>query len=202
MLAGGLVVRVPQVRGYLADKRSLHSLDGHCPPSIQLAMGRFLVAASEPYCSSPWNKRCQIAIIFLRLSKEPRRITMVQPRVATPPQPGPVSPSADRRRRFLIPRAALIAAVRALPADGRMIAWVAQARRSLRVAVCMTVVKAAIGSCSISASCPARPTATPSAQTLCGRIPNSRLADLTARLRRRAERHERWLRLERVCNAD
>jgi hypothetical protein len=28
------------------------------------------------------------------------------------------------------------------------------------------------------------------------------LADLTAQLRRRAERHERWLRLERACNAD
>jgi hypothetical protein len=99
MLARGLVVRVPQVRGYLADKRSLHSLDGHCPPSILLAMGRFLVAASEPYCSSPWNKRCQIAIIFLRLSKEPRRITMVQPRVATPPQPGPVLRAEALRRQ-------------------------------------------------------------------------------------------------------
>jgi hypothetical protein len=66
----------------------------------------------------------------------------------------------------------------------------------------MTVVKATIGSCSIAASCPARPTATPSAQILCRRIPNSRLADLTAQLLRRAERHERWLRLERVCNAD
>ena len=32
MLAGGSVVRVPQVAGYLAEKRNLHSLDGHCRP--------------------------------------------------------------------------------------------------------------------------------------------------------------------------
>jgi acyl transferase domain-containing protein len=68
MLAGGLVVRVPQVRGYLAEKRSLHSLDGHCRPFNSVGQGTILLAASEPYCSSPWNKRCQIAITFLRLS--------------------------------------------------------------------------------------------------------------------------------------
>jgi acyl transferase domain-containing protein/surfactin synthase thioesterase subunit/acyl carrier protein len=32
MLAGGSVVRVPQVQGYLAEKRNLYSLDGHCRP--------------------------------------------------------------------------------------------------------------------------------------------------------------------------
>src|SRR5882757_2650413 len=32
MLVGGSVVRVPQVAGYLAEKRNLHSLDGHCRP--------------------------------------------------------------------------------------------------------------------------------------------------------------------------
>jgi len=32
MLAGGSVVRVPQVQGYLAEKRSVYSLDGHCRP--------------------------------------------------------------------------------------------------------------------------------------------------------------------------
>ena len=32
MLAGGSVVRVPQVEGYLAEKRNLYSLDGHCRP--------------------------------------------------------------------------------------------------------------------------------------------------------------------------
>lgn len=32
MLVGGSVVRVPQVEGYLAEKRNLHSLDGHCRP--------------------------------------------------------------------------------------------------------------------------------------------------------------------------
>jgi acyl transferase domain-containing protein/surfactin synthase thioesterase subunit/acyl carrier protein len=32
MLAGGSAVRVPQVQGYLAEKRNLYSLDGHCRP--------------------------------------------------------------------------------------------------------------------------------------------------------------------------
>ena len=32
MLAGGSVVRVPQAQGYLAEKRNLYSLDGHCRP--------------------------------------------------------------------------------------------------------------------------------------------------------------------------
>ena len=32
MLAGGSSVRVPQVDGYLAEKRNLYSLDGHCRP--------------------------------------------------------------------------------------------------------------------------------------------------------------------------
>jgi len=32
MLAGGSVVRIPQAAGYLAEKRNLHSLDGHCRP--------------------------------------------------------------------------------------------------------------------------------------------------------------------------
>jgi len=32
MLAGGSVIRVPQVQGYLAEKRNLYSLDGHCRP--------------------------------------------------------------------------------------------------------------------------------------------------------------------------
>lgn len=32
MLVGGSVVRVPQVEGYLAEKRNLYSLNGHCRP--------------------------------------------------------------------------------------------------------------------------------------------------------------------------
>ena len=32
MLAGGSAVRVPQVEGYVAEKRNLYSLDGHCRP--------------------------------------------------------------------------------------------------------------------------------------------------------------------------
>jgi acyl transferase domain-containing protein/surfactin synthase thioesterase subunit/acyl carrier protein len=39
MLAGGSVVRVPQVDGYLAEKRSLYSLDGHCRPFDSLGQG-------------------------------------------------------------------------------------------------------------------------------------------------------------------
>ncbi|WP_441260607.1 type I polyketide synthase [Bradyrhizobium sp. 521_C7_N1_3] len=39
MLAGGSVVRVPQVAGYLAEKRNLHSLDGHCRPFDSIGQG-------------------------------------------------------------------------------------------------------------------------------------------------------------------
>src|SRR5499426_430471 len=39
MLAGGAVVRVPQVEGYLAEKRNLHSLDGHCRPFDAVGQG-------------------------------------------------------------------------------------------------------------------------------------------------------------------
>jgi acyl transferase domain-containing protein/surfactin synthase thioesterase subunit/acyl carrier protein len=39
MLAGGSVVRVPQVAGYLAEKRNLHSLDGHCRPFDSVGQG-------------------------------------------------------------------------------------------------------------------------------------------------------------------
>ena len=39
MLVGGSVVRVPQVQGYLAEKRNLHSLDGHCRPFDAVGQG-------------------------------------------------------------------------------------------------------------------------------------------------------------------
>src|SRR5262245_11153306 len=39
MLVGGSVVRVPQVAGYLAEKRNLYSLDGHCRPFDSLGQG-------------------------------------------------------------------------------------------------------------------------------------------------------------------
>ena len=39
MLVGGAVVRVPQVDGYLAEKRNLHSLDGHCRPFDAVGQG-------------------------------------------------------------------------------------------------------------------------------------------------------------------
>src|SRR5262249_25324237 len=39
MLAGGSVVRVPQVQGFLAEKRNLYSLDGRCRPFDALGQG-------------------------------------------------------------------------------------------------------------------------------------------------------------------
>src|SRR5215472_4539455 len=39
MLAGGSVVRVPQVQGYLAEKRSIYSPDGHCRPFDSAGQG-------------------------------------------------------------------------------------------------------------------------------------------------------------------
>ena len=39
MLAGGSVVRVPQVEGYLGEKRNVHSLDGHCRPFDSVGQG-------------------------------------------------------------------------------------------------------------------------------------------------------------------
>src|SRR5262245_43804414 len=39
MLVGGSVVRVPQVEGYLAEKRNLYSLDGHCRPFDSAGQG-------------------------------------------------------------------------------------------------------------------------------------------------------------------
>jgi len=39
MLVGGSAVRVPQVQGYLAEKRSLYSLDGHCRPFDSVGQG-------------------------------------------------------------------------------------------------------------------------------------------------------------------
>src|SRR5215470_10652151 len=39
MLAGGSVVRVPQIAGYMAEKRNLHSLDGHCRPFDSVGQG-------------------------------------------------------------------------------------------------------------------------------------------------------------------
>lgn len=39
MLAGGSAVRVPQVQGYLAEKRNLYSLDGHCRPFDSAGQG-------------------------------------------------------------------------------------------------------------------------------------------------------------------
>jgi acyl transferase domain-containing protein/surfactin synthase thioesterase subunit/acyl carrier protein len=39
MLVGGSVVRVPQIEGYLAEKRNVHSLDGHCRPFDSTGQG-------------------------------------------------------------------------------------------------------------------------------------------------------------------
>ncbi len=45
MLAGGSVVRVPQTEGYLAEKRNLHSLDGHCRPFDREGQGTIFGSA-------------------------------------------------------------------------------------------------------------------------------------------------------------
>ena len=39
MLVGGSVVRVPQVEGYMAERRNVHSLDGHCRPFDSVGQG-------------------------------------------------------------------------------------------------------------------------------------------------------------------
>ena len=39
MLVGGSVVRIPQVEGYFAEKRNVHSLDGHCRPFDAVGQG-------------------------------------------------------------------------------------------------------------------------------------------------------------------
>ena len=39
MLVGGSVVRVPQIEGYLAERRNVHSLDGHCRPFDSVGQG-------------------------------------------------------------------------------------------------------------------------------------------------------------------
>src|SRR5262249_30317715 len=39
MLVGGSVVRVPQTAGYLAEKKNLQSVDGHCRPFDSIAQG-------------------------------------------------------------------------------------------------------------------------------------------------------------------
>ena len=39
MLVGGSAIRVPQVQGYLAEKRNLYSLDGHCRPFDSVGQG-------------------------------------------------------------------------------------------------------------------------------------------------------------------
>lgn len=39
MLVGGSVVRIPQVEGYMAERRNVHSLDGHCRPFDSVGQG-------------------------------------------------------------------------------------------------------------------------------------------------------------------
>ncbi|HKS85686.1 MAG TPA: SDR family NAD(P)-dependent oxidoreductase [Pseudolabrys sp.] len=39
MIVGGSVVRIPQTEGYLAERRNVHSLDGHCRPFDSVGQG-------------------------------------------------------------------------------------------------------------------------------------------------------------------
>ena len=39
MMVGGSVVRIPQVEGYMAERRNVHSLDGHCRPFDSVGQG-------------------------------------------------------------------------------------------------------------------------------------------------------------------
>ena len=98
MLVGGSVVRVPQVAGYLAEKRNLHSLDGHCRPvRFGPARERFSAAASAPCCSSPGASRCRSRPHLCGHQRRPRRTTTVRPRAATPRRVW-----ASSRRRWLM----------------------------------------------------------------------------------------------------
>ena len=56
MLAGGSVVRVPQVDGYLAEKRNLHSLDGHCRPFDSVGQGTIFGSGVGAVLLKPLDK--------------------------------------------------------------------------------------------------------------------------------------------------
>jgi acyl transferase domain-containing protein/surfactin synthase thioesterase subunit/acyl carrier protein len=56
MLAGGSSVRVPQVEGYLAEKRNLYSLDGHCRPFDAAGQGTIFGSAVGAVLLKPLEK--------------------------------------------------------------------------------------------------------------------------------------------------
>jgi acyl transferase domain-containing protein/surfactin synthase thioesterase subunit/acyl carrier protein len=56
MLVGGSVVRVPQTEGYLAEKRNLHSLDGHCRPFDEEGQGTIFGSAVGAVLLKPLDR--------------------------------------------------------------------------------------------------------------------------------------------------
>ena len=97
MLVGGSVVRVPQAQGYLAEKRNLYSLDGHCRPLDSHGQGTIFGSGVGAVLLKPLHKAVAIATISLQLSKELRRITMARPKSVTP-----LRVWVNNRRRLLM----------------------------------------------------------------------------------------------------
>ncbi|MCD9112969.1 type I polyketide synthase [Bradyrhizobium japonicum] len=56
MLAGGSSVRVPQVEGYLAEKRNIYSLDGHCRPFDAAGQGTIFGSGIGAILLKPLDK--------------------------------------------------------------------------------------------------------------------------------------------------
>ncbi|MGY3425337.1 acyl transferase domain-containing protein [Bradyrhizobium sp. F1.13.4] len=56
MLAGASSVRVPQVQGYLAEKRNLYSLDGHCRPFDAAGQGTIFGSGVGAVLLKPLDK--------------------------------------------------------------------------------------------------------------------------------------------------
>jgi acyl transferase domain-containing protein/surfactin synthase thioesterase subunit/acyl carrier protein len=56
MLAGGSSVRVPQIEGYLAEKRNLYSLDGHCRPFDAAGQGTIFGSGVGAVLLKPLHK--------------------------------------------------------------------------------------------------------------------------------------------------
>jgi acyl transferase domain-containing protein/surfactin synthase thioesterase subunit/acyl carrier protein len=56
MLVGGSVVRVPQIEGYLAERRNVHSLDGHCRPFDSTGQGTIFASGVGAVLIKPLQK--------------------------------------------------------------------------------------------------------------------------------------------------
>ena len=56
MLVGGSVVRVPQIEGYLAERRNVHSLDGHCRPFDAVGQGTIFASGVGAVLIKPLHR--------------------------------------------------------------------------------------------------------------------------------------------------